>query len=730
MAGRRTRRNTAASAQSTVRSDHPEQGMIVPVNGLETALNNVANMIANIMERLDKALPGPSRTREVPAGQPRQVLRTASSPILQELHDPEEVERERWAIARRRAEELARNSRANGDRARAVSQVVGNGNENPRGTVFERILHQRAHRQRIGRGGSQAPMRSVVVLDEDEVQSQVRVPAPQRLGPQVLEAGKFQDLRQQIQEMQRKINMGRVFTTRTNTPLAPEIFAEHYPQGFKMPFVKRYDGESDPQEHINSYVQVMIAVDASDALMCRCFLQTMDSKVVDWVNHIPAGSIRTWDELGLRFLEHFAGNCRPKKHFTHLLASVRQKHGESLKNFLIRWRKESREIEGTDDKSRLAMFTTALPDGLLHTDLTTHPPDTFEEAMVRAGRYKVCNVEDTGKWCSYHRKNDHYTKDCYTLKNEMARLIRRGHLKRFVQDGDAGNPGNAQNGKRRDKEVAQAETREKRHIRLEDEEEDSEPAPHRQKKHHECNFIIGGNTGGNSATSQKKWANAQGAGSRRDELSHYKTPLTGFTSDSIEPEGVITLPVEIGDTKATRKLDMEFVVVGIISNTNIILGRPRLEDLECVISPRHLCIKFPTPHGVGIARGSQRVSRAWYLKATKQPINYDTQVGEVTAQLLRAEEKCPRVEVAGDIEEVELEPGTPGRLVRIGKGLGTELRSRVISVLRRFRKVFAWSPADMAGLDHKIAVHHLNVLRGAKPVKQKRRHLSQERRDL
>ncbi|VFQ76186.1 unnamed protein product [Cuscuta campestris] len=683
--------------------------------------------------------------------------------ILQELHDPEEVERERRAIDRRREEELARNSKA--------SQVASSNRE---------------PRQRNGRGASQVLVRSLRNLEEDEVQSQARIPAPRRLGPPVPEACEFQDLRQQIQEMQRKINKGRVFTTRTNIPLAPENFAEPYPQGFKMLFVKHYDGESDPQEHINSYVQVMIAVDASDALMCWCFLQTVDSKVADWVNHIPAGSIRTWDELGLRFLEHFAGNCRPKKHFTHL-ASVRQKHGESLKNFLIRWRKESREVEGTDDKSRLAMFTAALQDGLLHTDLTTHPPDTFEEVMVRAGRYvtleerkeekkektpkeeektgnkkpfknkkqgfpdgpkgaslgtsekhksanpvftlpvaevmahdaqqglmtyptysqKVCNVEDTGKWCAYHRKNDHNTEDCYTLKNEMARLIRRGHLKKFVQDGDAGNPGNAQNGKRRDKEVAQAEAREKRHIRLKDEEEDSEPPPHHQKRHHGCNFIIGGNIGGDSATSRKKWANAamvnkvlvpegkklkaepivfsnadlpetgvphrdalvitidimdtyKALGLSRDELSPIKTSLTGFTGDSIEPEGVITLPVEIGVTKATRKLDMEFVVVGIISNTNIILGRPGLEDLECVISPRHLCIKFPTPHGVGIARGSPRVSRAWYLKATKQPVKYDTQVGEVNAQLLRAEEKRPIVEVAGDIEEVQLEPGTPG----------------------------------------------------------------------
>ncbi|VFQ92364.1 unnamed protein product [Cuscuta campestris] len=347
-------------------------------------------------------------------------------------------------------------------------------------------------RQRNGRGGSEALVRSLVDLEEDEVQSQARVPAPRCLGPPVPEAGEFQDLRQQIQEMQRKINKGRVFTTHTNTPLAPEIFVEPYLQGFKMPFVKRYDGESDPQEHINSYVQVMIAVDSSDALMCRCFLQTVNSKVADWVNHIPAGSIRTWDELGLRFLEHFAGNFRPKKHFTHL-ASVRQKHGESLKNFLIRWRKESREErkegkkektpkeeEKTGNKKPFKNKKQGFPDGpkgaspgtskkhksanpiftLPVTEVMAH---AAQQGLMTYPTYsqKVCNVEDTGKWCAYLRKNDHNTEDCYTLKNEMARLIRRGHLKKFVQDGDAGNPGNAKNGKRRDKEVAQAEAREK-----------------------------------------------------------------------------------------------------------------------------------------------------------------------------------------------------------------------------------------------------------------------------
>ncbi|VFQ79942.1 unnamed protein product [Cuscuta campestris] len=591
----RTRRSTAASAQSTVRSDQPEQGMIVLVNGLETALNNVASMMANIMERLDQALPGPSGTRNVPTGQPRQVLHTASSPILQELHDPEEIERERQAIARLQAEEMARNNRANGDRTRAVSQVIGNGNGNPRGTVFERISHQRAHR--TGRGGSQAPMRSLVVLDEEEVQSQARVPAPQRLGPQVPEAGEFQDLRQQIQEMQRKINRGRVFTTRTNTPLAPEIFAEPYPQGFKMSFVKRYDGESDPQEHINSYVQVMIAVDASDALMCRCFLQTVDSK-------------------------------------------------------------------------------------------------------------KVCNVEDTGKWCAYHHENDHNTEDCYTLKNEMARLIRRCHLKKFVQDRDRGNPGNAQSGKRKEGQVAEA--REKRHIRLEDEEEDSEPAPHRQKTHHGCNYIIRGNIGGDSAISRKKWASGamvnKVAAPAQPERKKLKTEPILFSNADLPETGVphrdaLVITIDIIDLLIHKTLvDTRSSVNIMYMDTYKAFGLTRDELLP---------IKTPLTGFTGDSIEPEGV------------VTLPVEVGEVTAQLLKAEERLPRVEVASDIEEVDVEPGMLGRLDRIGKGLGAELRSRVISVLRRFRKVFAWSPADMPGLDHKIAVHRLNVSQDAKPVNRR-----------
>ncbi|XP_070022285.1 uncharacterized protein [Nicotiana sylvestris] len=45
-----------------------------------------------------------------------------------------------------------------------------------------------------------------------------------------------------------------------------------------------------------------------------------------------------------------------------------------------------------------------------------------------------------------------------------------------------------------------------------------------------------------------------------------------------------------------------------------------------------------------------------------------------------------------------------------------------IELLKEFRDVFAWSYKEIPGLDTKVAVHHLAVKNGARPVKQAQRH--------
>ncbi|XP_031106343.1 uncharacterized protein LOC116010996 [Ipomoea triloba] len=92
-------------------------------------------------------------------------------------------------------------------------------------------------------------------------------------------------------------------------------------------------------------------------------------------------------------------------------------------------------------------------------------------------------------------------------------------------------------------------------------------------------------------------------GLTRKQLAPVRTPLSGFTGDSIETEGSINLEVEIGTAPHVKRWEVKFVVTKIECAHNIILGRPALEDLQSVISMEHLCLKFPTPTGVGVARG-------------------------------------------------------------------------------------------------------------------------------
>ncbi|XP_019179714.1 PREDICTED: uncharacterized protein LOC109174927 [Ipomoea nil] len=84
-------------------------------------------------------------------------------------------------------------------------------------------------------------------------------------------------------------------------------------------------------------------------------------------------------------------------------------------------------------------------------------------------------------------------------------------------------------------------------------------------------------------------------GLSRKQLSQVRTPLSGFTEDSIETEGSITLEVQIGTPPHVKRWEVEFVLVKISCTHNVILGRPTLDDLRCIISMEHLCLKFPTP---------------------------------------------------------------------------------------------------------------------------------------
>ncbi|XP_031090841.1 uncharacterized protein LOC115995830 [Ipomoea triloba] len=181
-------------------------------------------------------------------------------------------------------------------------------------------------------------------------------------------------------------------------------------------------------------------------------------------------------------------------------------------------------------------------------------------------------------------------------------------------------------------------------------------------------------------------------GLTKENLHQVRTPLAGFTGDSIEPEGCITLPIEIGEYSRVRAMNMEFVVVDLKSTHNVILGRPGLEDLGAI--------------------GSR-----------------DLQVQTITERTTK-EEARDRPEPTAKLEEVALESSKPDQRVRIGKGLTEETRSDILRTLQEYRILFTWGPEDMPGIDRSVITHCLSVDPAVRPIVQRKRHLAANQREF
>ncbi|GAV74748.1 hypothetical protein CFOL_v3_18228, partial [Cephalotus follicularis] len=219
------------------------------------------------------------------------------------------------------------------------------------------------------------------------------------------------------------------------------------------------------------------------------------------------------------------------------------------------------------------------------------------------------------KYCRYHRDHGHDTEECRQLKNQIEDLIRKGHLRKYVD---------------RDAPQGRREQRREEAPRQQEEQQQQQPRG-------VIHTISGGvASGGDHANARKAYGRQSLA---MQQVSHSKRLRTGgdeevITFSEADYEGVrlphdnlvvVTLLVELFTMKrilidsgssvdiltAPRQtqVEMTFLVVDTPSPYNAIVGRPGLNLLEAIVSTRHLLMKFPTRFGVGEVRGDQEVAR-------------------------------------------------------------------------------------------------------------------------
>ncbi|XP_057723638.1 uncharacterized protein LOC130939561 [Arachis stenosperma] len=338
----------------------------------------------------------------------------------------------------------------------------------------------------------------------------------------------------------------------------------------------------------------------------------------------------------------------------------------SLRSQNSRGDREESPLGGEDTFSEDIMRTKVprnfkSPDMNLY-DGTTDPKhhlSNFKSRMYLADASDVtrcCRPLDPSKTkrgkaaeCEYHKMYGHSTNDYYDLKNVIERLAREGRLDRYLM-----------------------ERSDNHRKRKRDDEDRRDPPPQTPERH--IHMISGGFAGGRLIKSSRKKhlkrvyqvknespdlptisftkQDGQGIMSEHDDpvvitmilananlhrtldqgssvdilfkpafdklgldkmkLKAYPDTLYGLGDMPVKPLGYIPLHMTFGKGENSKTLSIDFIVIDVGLTYNSLIGRTMLNRLGAVVSIPHLCMKFPTPKGIAMVRGDQKLAKKCY----------------------------------------------------------------------------------------------------------------------
>ncbi|VFQ79923.1 unnamed protein product [Cuscuta campestris] len=650
-----------------------------------------------------------------------------------------------WNIPRAHKKKKGKNIRPATSRNSAFERL-GDREEGQRKSAKQRLGQSIAHvsafarlgeareadpaRTQRSRSNRQEPVRTRASRQEEEAESQPRLPVANRL---TIPNDRVQQMEAKLERLEKKVGE----KNDRDKPLAGS------------PFTTRV--------HLTPFPR-----------------KTLRNRATEWFNKVRPGSIDSFSDLASKFKAKFQENCTKRKKFTYL-STAGQRESENLTQFLTRWKEEVDKVEEMDDKTVLSLLLNGLRAGELYKEFCWKPPATYQEAYHTAWEFaeaetqlrakkeaehgfkpkpvqvkkeetprssrprhhydpvvRMVNTEEcqeiqkapvippenptgqtgrqwSGTYCSYHRSDSHNTSECKSVKGVIRQMIDSGELgKDYLQKAQ-------EKSHQWVRPAAPGDDRDNDRQRN-NRPRERQPAP--EKEH--IGMIFGGSEGGDSTVQRKNWVWSIYVGEVSAEpprRKHTRREPIVFTDRDLPPTGedhndplVITMDI--------NGVDVARVLVDTGSSVNILYVetfqklRPGINRVGAVISMPHLCMKFHTPGGVGEVKGDQRNARECYARAVKKM----TKGVNVISQEIAKGETWEKLEPEAETVEIELHLGDSSRMVRIGANLPEDLKAEITRVLQEYVGIFAWSVADMPGIDRSVICHRLAVREGSRPA--------------
>ena len=168
-------------------------------------------------------------------------------------------------------------------------------------------------------------------------------------------------------------------------PFTSNVIEVPLPEKWKGFNRNRYDGSTDPDEHMDAYTAHMSLYTSDDAVLCRVFPTSLKGVALSWFTKLSPNSIDSFTTLVAKFETEFTTSW--PHHLTSIaLVGIRQK-GESLRTFVDRFSKVAMSIQNLSPHVAMHHMLTALRPGPFADNLCMQPADSLDELRKRAAKY-------------------------------------------------------------------------------------------------------------------------------------------------------------------------------------------------------------------------------------------------------------------------------------------------------------------------------------------------------
>ncbi|XP_073067283.1 uncharacterized protein [Primulina eburnea] len=511
-------------------------------------------------------------------------------------------------------------------------------------------------------------------------------------------------------------------------PFADVIVREPLPGNFKSAKVKDYDGNANPEEHLARFENMAMLHCYIDRIKCKVFLTTLVDSAQRWFEGLPPQSVHSFRDFQKVFLHYFSSSKKYKK-TAFSLFEVKQSPEESLRAYIKRFNRVALDVPSCAAETKTTAFThgnfvaPSLPRPINNAQMPRLPPWTPRQL---GSSFRGRGIRNSSRIEPGRRRRPEPEQ-----RKKSPPVI--GTIKMISGGSTDGNSNRARKSKSR-RECLEVERAGRSEVAISFGPEDLRGVnlPHNDALVIQARvanydilliFVDSGSSVNVIFKDSFMQMDLQGY-----HLETVETALFGFAGHVVYPEGEIILPLTLGSHDLKKTVMTSFTVVDPPSSYNINLGRPAMNELRAVASTYHQKIKFPVGSRVGEVRRDQPSSQKCYVEAVRADQGRSKREGKRA----KVDEARGRIVEEGEIhfvaeEEQEAVEIGPGQQIRVARDLDISTRVSLIKCLKTNIRLFAWSQQELTGISPFISEHHLNILPGSHPVKEKKRHFGPQK---